>query len=70
MAGVQIIADRIIGMIQSDAENGVYPRSVRSFAKLHEYTDANMYFEHAGHKFDGSDRAVAEVNAVTDLIDQ
>lgn len=65
---VKRYADKIMVMIREDAREGVHPYTVRTFSALHDRCDANMYFEHAGQVFDGSDYSIAEINAVQDEV--
>lgn len=67
-------ADEIMQMIDEDIEAGTVPGSVRSFADLHDYVDANDYTLTADVPW-GGDIATADdpagvnlVNAVTDEV--
>ena len=68
-AQVTEYADKIMEMIREGARNGVHSYTVRTFSKLHEDCDANMYLEDAGQDYDGSDFSMREINAVEDLVE-
>lgn len=46
---VKRYADAIMRAISEDMDNGTVPVAVRSFSRLHDYTDANMYVLDAMH---------------------
>lgn len=66
----QDYADEILSMIRRDARQGEVPVNVTSFEELHDYVDANQYFEDAGVPIlEDDDDPVRLVNEVANLVD-
>lgn len=66
-------ADRIMVMVLEEIAEGAIPGTVRSFTDLHDYTDANMYLENAGQRWEwGTDEEfntlVEATNRITDEV--
>lgn len=70
-ARVAQLADTVMAQIIDDVRSGVVPWTVTNFGQLHDWTDANMYLEHAGQQFDASSQdSLDEVIAIEDEVSQ
>lgn len=68
-----VIAHSIIKDIKADMATGLIPATVRTFAELHDYVDANEYvitaLEAAGWDHDpASDEQAATANRAMDMV--
>lgn len=67
---VRIYAGRVLGLIRNDQHAGAVPASVRSFAELHDYVDANDYLTDANVPWGAGEHGLDMTNAVTDEVNR